>query len=125
MEKTRRIAVGCGLAFFCAIGGLNGEQPLRMEVSPSVSRAPAVVTVRVTVATAADNRSLQVIAESPTFYRSSQTQIDGTNSSPVNVFEFRDLPTGTYQITGILMGTRGARATVLRLARVEPPVGSQ
>ena len=125
MGKTLRIAVGCGFALFCAVGGLNGGQPLHMEVSPSVSRAPAVVTVRVTVQAAADNRSLRVVAESPTFYRSSETQIDGTNATLVNVFEFRDLPTGTYQITGVLMGTRGPRATVLRLARVEPAVGSR
>jgi hypothetical protein len=77
------------------------------------------------VEAAADNRSLQVVAESPTFFRSSETQIDGTNSSPINVFEFRDLPSGTYEVTSTLVGTRGPRATVLRLARVEPSVGSR
>ena len=54
--------------------------------------APAVLTVRVTVEAAAENRSLQIAAESPTFYRSSEVQIDGANAHPMNVFEFRDLP---------------------------------
>jgi hypothetical protein len=41
----------------------------------------------------------------------------------LNVFEFRNLPAGLYQVTGVLLGSRGRRATVSRLARVEPPFG--
>ena len=125
MGKTRQISIVCAVCLLGALGGLDGDQVLRMDVSPSVSRAPAVLTVRVTVEAAAENRSLQIAAESPTFYRSSEVQIDGANAHPMNVFEFRDLPTGTYQVTGVLIGSRGPRATVLRLARVEPAVGSR
>jgi len=125
MGKTRRIAILCGVCLVGALGRVNGGQALRMDVSPSVSRAPALLTVRVTVEAAADNRSLHITAESPDFYRSSEMQIDGENASPLSVFEFRDLPSGTYQITGLLVGAHGPRATVMRLARVEPPVGSR
>jgi hypothetical protein len=125
MRKPRYIAILVSFAVLCMIGDANGGQPLRMEVTPSVSRAPALLTVRVTVESAAENRSLQVVADSSSFFRSSETQIDGTNSSPLNVFEFRDLPSGTYQITSTLVGSRGPRATVMRLARVEPAVGSR
>ncbi|MBI3493477.1 MAG: hypothetical protein HY047_17105 [Acidobacteria bacterium] len=89
-----------------------------------MSRAPALLTVRVTVEAAADNRVLQVVAESSDFYRSSQVQIGGANATPLNVFEFRNLPTGLYQVTGVLVGVHGPRATVTRLAKVDPSVGS-
>jgi hypothetical protein len=125
MGKTRQIAILCGACLFSVLGPLNGDQLLRMDVSPSVSQAPAALTVRVTVKADAENRLLQIAAESPNFYRSSETQIDGSNSTSLNVFEFRNLPAGTYQITGVLLGTRGPRATVLRLARVVPTVGSR
>jgi hypothetical protein len=111
----------------CALGSAapHGSEALRMQVSPSVARAPALLTVRVTVQAAADNRSLRVSAESPDFYSSSEIQIDGRNSTPLNVFEFRNLPTGVYQVTGVLVGTQGTRATASGLAKVEPSVGSR
>jgi hypothetical protein len=101
-----------------------GER-LRMNVSPSVTRAPAVLTVRVTVPPDDANRRLQVVAESSTFYTSSEVQLEGRRSSPLNVFEFRNLPVGLYEITGVLVDARGERAAVLRLAKVEPSVGSR
>ena len=123
MSKPRRVA-----ALFCATlsvaASLNGNDGLVMKVSPAVSRAPALLKVQVTVEPSADNRSLQITAESRDFFRSSEVQIDGRNTSPLNVFEFRNLPTGMYQVTGVLIGTHGPRATVLRLAKVEPAVGS-
>jgi hypothetical protein len=118
------VAFGCA----CIAGSnrpLNGGEVLRMQVSPAVSRAPAILTVRVTVEPAADNRALEIMAESPTFFRSSQVQLEGDHGAPVNVFRFRDLPTGLYQVTGVLVGVHGPRATVTRLAKVEPSPGSR
>jgi hypothetical protein len=101
-----------------------GEQ-LRMQVNPLVTRAPAVLTVRVMVPRAEANRLLQVVAESPTFYTSSEVQLEGARTTPLKVFEFRNLPVGLYEITGVLVDAHGARATVSRLAKVEPSVGSR
>ena len=42
----------------------------------------------------ARDRALRVVAESDTFYRSSEVQLDGADSDGVNTFEFRDLPSG-------------------------------
>lgn len=95
-----------------------------MHVSPSVARAPALLTIRVTVEAAPENRSLQVVAESSDFYRSSQVQIDGVNAVPRNVFEFRNLPSGLYQVTGTLGGVHGPRAKTWRWVKVDPSVGS-
>ena len=86
--------------------------------------APGFLTVQASVETDADNRLLQVVAESPDFYRSSQIQLDGANAPRVKVIEFRNLPTGLYQVTGTLIGTQGPRATVLRIANVAPTGGS-
>jgi hypothetical protein len=116
------VSAGCVLV---GANALSGTELLRMQVSPAVARAPALVTVRVTVEAAAENRLLQVVAESPTFYRSSEVPIDGRNASPLQVFEFRNLPTGLYQITGVLVGTQGPRAMVSRLAKVESAPGSR
>jgi hypothetical protein len=102
---------------------ISGRDPLQLQVSPTVSRAPAFLTVRATIDPSDDNRALQITAESNDFFRSSQVSLDGANSSPLSVFEFRNLPTGTYQVTGVLIGAHGPRGTALRTARVEPSVG--
>ena len=98
---------------------LTGGEALRMQVSPAVSRAPAVLTVRVTVEPTPGNRTLEIVAESGGFFRSSQIEIDGERSARLNVFQFRNLPSGVYQVTGVLVGDHGRRATVMRVAKVE------
>jgi hypothetical protein len=50
-------------------------------------------------------------------------RIDGANGAPVNVFHLRNLPSGLYQVTGVLVGVHGRRGLVSRLAKVEPPFG--
>ena len=124
MKTSSKIAVFLGICLFVFAGVLNGEESLRMQVSPTMSRAPALLTVRINVEAAADNRLLQVVAESADFYRSSQVQLEGKGSMPLQVFEFRNLPTGLYYVTGVLVGVNGPRATVSRVAKVEPAVGS-
>jgi hypothetical protein len=102
---------------------LDGGQSMQMRLSPAVSTAPGYVTVRINVETAADNRLLQVVAESPDFYRSSEISLDGRNSSALNVFEFRNLPTGLYHVTSVLVGVHGPRATAWGVATVAPSPG--
>jgi len=123
MHKPEGFAALVVLCALAATRGVNGGEALRMQVSPAVARAPAVLTVRVSIEAAADNRRLHVIAESPDFYRRSEIQVDGASAPPLNVFEFRDLPAGLYQVTGELVGVNGPRATISRLAKVEPSFG--
>ena len=125
MRNVQRIAAWSCAGLLVSANVLTGSDTLRLQVSPLVARAPAAVTVRVTFQAAADDRYLRVIAESPTFYRSSEVELEGANASPVQVFEFRDLPTGVYQITSVLVGRQGPRATARRLANIAPQVGSQ
>jgi len=94
-----------------------------MRVTPELTLAPGLLTVRASVESDPQNRFLDVVAESEDFFRSSRIQLDGRDAPVLNVIEFRNLPTGLYQITGVLMGERGPRATVLKLAKVAPSVG--
>jgi hypothetical protein len=95
-----------------------------MRVSPVVSRAPALLTVMLHVEPAAENRFLEVIAESPEFYSSSRIQLEGMNSPRVNIMALRNLPTGVYQVTGVLVGANGRRTMASQFAEVVPSAGS-
>jgi hypothetical protein len=106
-----------------AASGVSGSEALKMHVTPSISRAPALLTVRVSVRAAADDHALRVVAESADFYRSSEIPIDGLHNPPLTVFEFPNVPAGQYTLTSVLVGPRGPRASVIQLARVEPPFG--
>jgi hypothetical protein len=80
----------------------------------------------VTVEASSENKMLQVTAKSPVAARTSQIPIDGANdTTPLKVIEFRNLPRALYEITGVLIGTQGTRATVVRLAKIEPAAGSR
>lgn len=120
----RRILFAACAGLVTLSSTLDGRDALRMDVTPAVARAPAVLTVRVTVAPEPDNRTLEVIAESADFFRSSQVQVDGDRASALNVVQFRGLPTGLYRVTGVLVGVNGRRAAVTRVAKVEPSPGA-
>jgi hypothetical protein len=97
---------------------------LSMKVSPAIAFAPANLVVRAYVAADPDNRAIEVVAESPDFYRSSQIELDGDKAPHTNVFEFRSLPTGAYQVSAVLIGTRGQRALVRSEVNVMASGGS-
>jgi hypothetical protein len=70
----------------------------------------------------ADHRAIQVIAESPDFYRSSEVQLNGATAPRRNTCEFKDLPNGAYEIRATLLGSGGQqRALVVRKLDVIPP----
>jgi len=87
--------------------GAGTREPLAVRVSPAVSFAPANLIVRATIEADAGNRSMEIIAESSEFYRSSEIQLDGDNAPRTNTFEFRSLPSGTYEVKAILYGADG------------------
>lgn len=120
----RKLALALGI-FLTSAGALNGNEALSMRVTPTVVLAPGAVTVSVTVERDADNRALQIVAESPDYYRSSQIPLDGQNAPRVNIFELKSLPTGLYEVTGVLVRTQGRRTVVQRLAQVQPSPGNR
>ena len=90
-----------------------GER-MTMNVSPAVSFAPANLIVRAMIAADPDNRAVEIIAESQDFYRSSTIQLEGDKAPRTNVFEFRSLPPGTYQVSARLFGAAPEPRVTLR-----------
>jgi hypothetical protein len=84
-----------------------------------VAYAPANLIVRTSVVADSENRSMEIIAESEDFYRSSEIQIDGDRAAKTTQVEFRSLPGGAYSVTAILKGTNGrTRASAHAQVRV-------
>jgi len=108
-----------GIVLFAATLPVGAGERITMKVSPAVAFAPANLVVRTTVEADADNRSIEIIAESPDFYRSSEIQLEGNKAARTTTFEFRSLPSGTYEVRARLIGADGqARAAVRQQVNV-------
>ena len=102
----------CGLFILVALP-LGARERLTLRVYPSVSFAPANLVVRAMVEADANNRAIEIVAESADFYRSSQIELDGDKAPRTTMFEFRSLPQGTYEVRANLIGAgRQQRAWV-------------
>jgi hypothetical protein len=94
--------------------GAGAGERLAIRVSPAVAFAPANLIVRAIVEADADNRAVEVIAESAEFYRSSEIQLEGDKAPRANQFEFRNLPPGVYEVRASLVGADGHARAVAR-----------
>jgi hypothetical protein len=103
---------------------LAAGERLTMRVTPAMALEPAVLTVRTFIESDAENRMLEIVAQSADFYRSSAIELDGASAPRLSVFEFKNLPTGTYEVTSTLIDAHGQRAQASRLFRVAPAPGS-
>ena len=81
---------------------------------PAIAFAPANLIVRTTIEADAGNRAIAIVADSQDFYRSSQIQLDGDHPPRTNTFEFRSLPSGTYQVKAMLIGIGNESRATLR-----------
>jgi hypothetical protein len=93
--------------------GTAGEK-LSVKVSPTVAFAPANLTVRAIVESDPGNHAVEISAESPDFYRSSELGLEGENAPRTTTFEFRGLPTGTYEVRAMLLGASGEQRAIAR-----------
>src|SRR6476660_4977699 len=96
-------------AWVCALAMMTttvagAKERLSMQVSPAVSFAPSNLVIRMRLEPDADNRGLEVIAESGDFYRSSAIQLDGDRAPRMVTFQFRSLPPGNYEVTAVVIG---------------------
>ena len=103
-----------GILLASATLPLGAGERITMKVFPAVSFAPANLVVRATIEYDAENRAVEIIAESPDFYRSSEIQLEGEKAARTNTFEFRSLPPGTYEVRATLFGTSGHTRGVVR-----------
>ena len=97
-----------------ASGPLGAGERLTLRVSPAVSFAPANLVVRATIQADRANRSVEVVAESNDFYRASEIELDGENAPRTNTFEFRSLPSGTYEVRVTVRGDSGQQIANVR-----------
>ncbi|MEP7310930.1 MAG: hypothetical protein ABJA98_35990 [Acidobacteriota bacterium] len=109
-----RYLLGGVLALLTAPFVAGAGDRLTMRVSPTVAFAPAYLVVRTQVEANARNRSIEIIAESGDFYRSSEIQLDGEKAPRTTRFEFRGLPGGLYTVAAVL---KGADSEPLALTR--------
>jgi hypothetical protein len=104
------------------VGGLTvlittvagAKEPLSMQVSPAMSFAPANLVIRTSLEPDANNRVMEVIAESSEFYRSSSIPLEGDRAPRTVTFEFRSLPSGEYDVTAVVIGTDGQQRALAR-----------
>jgi hypothetical protein len=107
-----------GLVFLFS-GALGANDRLSIRVSPAVAFAPANLVIRTTVEADSSNRAIEIVAESPDFYRSSEIRLDGERAPRTTMFEFRSLPSGAYSVRAVLKGQGGHKlATVERTVNI-------
>ena len=86
-----------------------------MKVFPEVAFAPADLVVRASIEANAENRAIEVVLDSPDFYRSSLIELEGERAPRTTVFELRNLPGGRYVVTTRLFGpSRQTRSATRR-----------
>jgi hypothetical protein len=104
------------VVLFIAATALLGAAPgsatdtrLRIDVTPRISIAPAEVRIRAIVTPNAENRALQIVADSGDFYRSSYVPLAGADSASVTQAHFKNLPGGEYEVSVVLIDAQGKK----------------
>jgi hypothetical protein len=106
---------GATLAILMAVnGGHSASEKLALRVTPNVSAAPSTVIVKATVAPNPANRYLAIEADSGSFYRSSEIQLDGDRAPLITELSFKNLPSGEYTVAAELRDNMGGRTIVRR-----------
>src|SRR6185369_12977471 len=87
---------------------------IALNASPQISFAPAHLTVRTNIEPDAANRAIEIVIDSPDFYRSTRIDLEGDQAPRTSVFEFRDVPGGVYEVSARLLGQDGNSRAVAR-----------
>lgn len=114
MSRFTLVALtGCvaGLVSLGAPAVSHGGDAIALRVAPALSTAPAFVRVQALIEENDDNRALEIVADSPNFFRSSRIPLDGSRAPRQAVVNFQNLPSGVYEIRGVLEGSMGVKAT--------------
>ena len=106
-----------GLALSTATIVAAGE-PISIRVNPSVSIAPSMLAIRVSVTPQSQNRALEIVVDSSDFYRLSRVQLEGDRAPLVNTLKINSVPAGDYEVTATVIGSDGRRGSIAR-AHVE------
>lgn len=96
----------------------HGRLIQSVTFSPVVAFAGADLHIVVRVQPEAGNRRLQLSVDAPTFYASTERQLDGVDGARAHSFNVKELPAGDYQIIATLEGSDGIRSRVSRSFKV-------
>jgi hypothetical protein len=113
-----RLHILAAALFFSSAVSVTAANPLTMTVSPVQSFAPATLTIRVQVEPDADNRELEVVAESSAYYQSSRLPLEGASALRTTSLEIRNVPGGNYEARGVLIDAAGRRRAAVRTVAV-------
>jgi hypothetical protein len=113
---TLAAATVIGLLF--ATGTTGASEKLSLRVTPNVSSAPSTVMVRAYVTPNPENRWLRIEADSGSFYRSSEIQLEGDKAPMLTEFRLNSLPSGEYTVVAALIDSKGTETVVRRTAIV-------
>jgi hypothetical protein len=103
-----------GIFMLTAALRLSAGGRMTLKVSPVVGFAPVNLIVRASIVADADNRAMEIVAESRDFYRSSTVQLEGEKAPRTSQFEFRSLPSGVYEVRANLFGSNGTPRASIR-----------
>ena len=103
-----------GMLLLAGTAPMGAGERITLKVSPAVAFAPANLVVRTTILADAENSAVQIVAESDDFYRSSEMQLEGDKAVRTATFEFRSVPSGTYQVSANLIGADGRSRGIIR-----------
>ena len=89
-----------------------------VSFTPLVAFAGSDLRVVVRVQPDAGNRRLLLSVDAPTFYASTERQLDGLDGARAHTFNLKELPAGDYQLVATLEGSDGVRSRVTRAFKV-------
>ena len=111
MQLRLAVLVALTLGTLGSASGGATDNRLRIDVAPRFSTPPGSFRVRAIVAPEDRNRSLEVVADSSNYYRSSTIPLDGANAAAVTEMFLRNLPSGSYQVIVTLTDADGNRTS--------------
>lgn len=114
MKGRLTLAAATIAGLLLATASTGASDKLTLRVTPNVSSAPSTVTVRAYVEPNANNRVLRIEADSGSFFRSSEIQLDGDKAPTLTEFRFPSLPSGEYTVSAQLTDNAGDEITVRR-----------
>lgn len=115
-----------GAALVALAFPVDAGEVMTLAVTPRHSFSPTNLTVRVHVAPDRDNRVLEIVADSGGFYRSSEVRLEGAAAPRTVVVEYRAVPSGEYEVYGVLRNGAGqTRATARQQALVIASAGER
>jgi hypothetical protein len=86
------------------------DKDIQLTLTSRYSFAPASVRSLVRIAPHPDNRTLRVAVDSPSYFRSSDVELDGERAALNHFFSWRSLPPGNYEVIVTVLGPDGPRA---------------